>query len=135
MSETHPDVQEYDGAYRCRVCHAEWGALPGNPTEPERCQAGAQEAEPLSDVTNAKECPICGHTNDHDYHDLASCHADECYCTLKAYTWASIVSRKLAEAEEAVAYHKRKAEPRPCIHCGYTPKIIKLAERSADEGE
>jgi hypothetical protein len=35
-------VFEYDGAFQCRDCHAEWGALPGHPIMPTVCQSAAE---------------------------------------------------------------------------------------------
>ena len=39
MSEQtpHKRVFEYDGAFHCLDCNAEWGALPGNPKMLEYC--------------------------------------------------------------------------------------------------
>ena len=34
---THQRVHEYDGAFECLDCGAQWGALPGNPKEPAQC--------------------------------------------------------------------------------------------------
>lgn len=34
---------------------------------------------------------------------------------------------------EVVDYFKRKAEPRPCISCGYTPKVIRAADAHPSE--
>ena len=34
---THQRVHEYDGAFECLDCGAQWGALPGNPKEPFHC--------------------------------------------------------------------------------------------------
>jgi hypothetical protein len=36
-TEIHARVFEYDGAFRCLTCRAQWGALPGRPTEPPTC--------------------------------------------------------------------------------------------------
>lgn len=48
MSETsdsvHPKVFEYDGAFRCTACGKWWGALPGNPTEPDQCDSQRHNA-------------------------------------------------------------------------------------------
>lgn len=44
----HHRVYEYDGAFRCLNCKAQWGALPGKPTMPERC---APEASILVNLT------------------------------------------------------------------------------------
>ena len=35
-------VFEYDGAFQCLNCHAEWGALPGHPVMPAVCQSAEQ---------------------------------------------------------------------------------------------
>lgn len=35
----HRRVTEYDGAYWCLDCGAQWGALPGKPQMPARCSA------------------------------------------------------------------------------------------------
>jgi hypothetical protein len=34
----HKNISEYDGAFNCHDCGASWGALPGNPVEPELCK-------------------------------------------------------------------------------------------------
>jgi hypothetical protein len=34
----HKDVFEYDGAFKCISCQKSWGALPGNPVQPEECK-------------------------------------------------------------------------------------------------
>jgi len=44
---THALVYEYDGAVQCLHCGAQWGALPGNPTEPVHC-APAKGGEAVS---------------------------------------------------------------------------------------
>lgn len=46
----HLRVWEYDGAYKCLDCQAQWGALTGHPTMPELCERKV----PL------KPCPFCG---------------------------------------------------------------------------
>ena len=33
----HARVWQYDGAYKCLDCQAQWGALPGHPKMPENC--------------------------------------------------------------------------------------------------
>lgn len=52
MSEqigNHKRVWEYDGAYRCLDCKAQWGALTGHPTMPELCKSEPIHADKPSD--------------------------------------------------------------------------------------
>lgn len=39
--EPHSRVSEYDGAFRCIDCLAQWGALPGEPVMPSVCDVEA----------------------------------------------------------------------------------------------
>ena len=42
----HARVFEYDGAYKCMECQAQWGALTGKPQMPERCESTEQQSPP-----------------------------------------------------------------------------------------
>ena len=64
---THALVYEYDGAVQCLHCGAQWGALPGNPTEPVHC-APAKGGEAVSvpkqhtpEVSGNGQRGICAH--------------------------------------------------------------------------
>lgn len=34
----HPQVFEYDGSFKCIKCQCSWGALPGKPEMPDKCE-------------------------------------------------------------------------------------------------
>lgn len=54
----HRNVNEYDGAYKCLDCQAQWGEIPGHPEMPDECkpppsEPAAMPSEPES-ITNMR---------------------------------------------------------------------------------
>jgi hypothetical protein len=39
----HKDIYEYDGAFGCCNCKKTWGALPGNPVQPDECKISSTD--------------------------------------------------------------------------------------------
>ena len=58
--QAHQRVHEYDGAHECLDCGAQWGALPGNPKEPEHCAAPAKNGSVPEGFSSLAEATLAG---------------------------------------------------------------------------
>lgn len=62
----HKRVFEYDGAFRCLDCGAEWGALPGHPVMPERCDRKPADQPPSEGASPRVDAAFARFIRDHD---------------------------------------------------------------------
>jgi len=108
----HARVWEYDGAHKCMECHAQWGALPGHPQMPERCDEKPHEAR-----TPRTDAALLDTKLKHNFPNASFVHADFAR-QLERELAAAIDRERLAnmradQAEEARDASDRSAPDAP----------------------